>query len=226
MKTSKMIFWNAVIATATIMGCVHTHMGKPVTDSDWGMTISCDEDTDVDDKHFFVVACTLENQSESWKRVTFKDIHFVDKAVVRSTPEEVHAFAEAYEFKAKQMEHNTSLALGAIMLGGLAIAAGSNNPGLAGAGFAAAAGGALYESGRAIRRDVNDATYPEIVYAKNHILGEKVEVPPGLFVRKLAVFQRLEKNFNPTELELCDEKRCVTVPFEFWGSVHRRGPGA
>lgn len=191
--------------------CVTTHSGPVHEFKAPRLNLSCALNPKVDSEHFKVVTCVFENVGDDWVDVAVESVNVAGAKV--STPEDTLAFSEAWSNQVRQDRYNTDLALGALMVGGLVLAAASGSRGVQEAGLAAAGGAAATGAGLTLRDEYRDVQYGSS-YGKDHLLNGTMRLPPEGFVRRSALLEQekgLVKLGPSVELCLKRPTTCVTL---------------
>ena len=170
--------------TVAFHGCVTTHSGKESTAQNGEYSLSCDRQPDYDAGNVFGLLCTYENKTKTWQNFHVVKITGDDtKGFSVLSPEEVALYAGAVNFRNEKDKHNMSLALGGLFIVG-AIASGSGDPGLSGAGAATAAASLGVMGTRGLIAEHDRAKMAGVSYGSAHLMGPETKVPGELFIRR------------------------------------------
>lgn len=190
----------------SVSSCVTTHLGDPVVDKNQQYLLSCAKNFSVRSQHFLVVTCTVENKSDQWLDVKFSSFDLQGSGANLSTPEEIAAFQESYRLQAEQDDQNAALLLSGLIITGATLSAGSHNSGIRDSTAIAALGGAAAVS----------VTAPKSrsIYSSEHLLGDTLKVPPGMFTRRDLVVEVGKAGPQSDQALVCTsepEKDCLNV---------------
>lgn len=194
-------------------GCVTTHSGERTKIANEALVVSCAENSAYRTKLNTAITCNFENVSDTWQAVKLTTARFSDVSRLL-TAQESKDFIVAFSEKRALENHNASLALGLIALGGL-VAMSSSHQSVHQLGTVTAVGAVGAEAGREISSEYSKNQYGVPEYGEEHILGGGFNVPASLFVRKSFLVQLSDVNPSTSQLELCFEKpeaECVALP--------------
>lgn len=208
-----LIYLPTMFLSGLLIACVTVHNGTTSQIAGWNTTMSCAFTRDLKGLSTQAMTCNFENTGDAWQKLEIASVTFSDGSQV-ATPEESQAFVKSYNLRRLQDRHNTELAAGAAMIGGLALmmVGGSNNS--VNAGAAIAGGGVAASTWNNVGDSKNAAMQPEAIYGSDHMLGGEFSIPDKLYARK-AMLVRLQKpGFLPSSTTICFRKpddSCHTV---------------
>lgn len=209
-----------LIFTLSTSGCVTTHRGDLTLNKKQQYGISCAKNPNVDAKHFLLVTCTIENSTAQWLNVKFESFELQGGSTKLSTPEEIAAFDESYQYKSEQDGYNNALLLSSLVVTGAVLSASSGNPTVRSAGTVAAISSGVALTARKVDGVRNSVSH---AYGSQHLLGQVLKIPPEMFTRRSVVLEITKKTLPSDTATICTsapEKECMNVAVHL-GRSHR-----
>ncbi len=204
------------IAAAALMSfipaCVSTHSSHPVQLSSVPVKVSCSYGSEIKMNSISGIVCNLENQSRSWQDLKIRSVRFPDQADAKIVAaQDMQALAEAIAIKQKREDHNTAMALSALILTGALVAVGSSQSSQA--GEAVMLGGVTAAGARDVKKNYEAAQYGPAVYGRDHLLSGSLRIPSELSIRRQIVIDHPTE--KPQSMEICwtaAQDECIVLP--------------
>ncbi len=205
-----------LMAATTLMSfipaCVSTHSSQPIQLSSVPVKVSCSYGSEIKMNSISGIVCNMENQSRSWQDLKIRSIRFPDQADAKIVAaQDMQALAEAIAIKQKREDHNTAMALSALILTGALVAAGSTQSSQA--GEAVMLGGITAAGARDVKKGYEAAQYGPAVYGRDHLLSGALRIPSELSIRRQLVIDHPTE--KPQSMEICwasAQDECIVLP--------------
>ncbi len=192
------------------LGCASIHSGNMSKDEKGqvlkkgGMSVSGLENNALASTHFLPIDVTVENNTNEWIVITNASVSFGSEEVTSKmlvpVGRDLVTWAEAAQQNAAISAYNTSLLLGAVAAAG-AVGTRSGDSGLASASALALAGGGVGLTAVAINDKLGSIEKARVL-PDTHLYSGTFAVPPGLHVKRWAVFYVKEPLKIPYQKEM------------------------
>jgi hypothetical protein len=152
-----------------------------------GLRVSGGEMEELASPYLGAIQLVFENESAEWLRIRDVRMRFggaeEDAAVRVPWGSELDTWYEATLQRNQVREHNRSVLLGALALGGATLAMASGDDGVRAVGGLASLGAVTALTVSDVKADIDGLERPPI-FPETHLLSGPFSVPPALFVKK------------------------------------------